>query len=128
MISIMISRSYDLVTGPLPAYSGRLGGRREDEMDHAELERVWRNGKLNGVPFRYMREWSPPFDGILELDFVEITKPDPNGDVKDAGCVPLRASHARWREYQRRAVSKNILSPRRPNREFLTAAPNRNMV
>jgi hypothetical protein len=64
--------------------SGRLGGRRDDEHDHADLERVWRNGKLNGNPMRYMREWQPPFGGILELDFVEVTKPDPLGDVKDA--------------------------------------------
>jgi hypothetical protein len=55
----------------------RAGGRRADVEDNADLERVWRNGKLDGAPFKFRTDWKVPHSGILELDFVQIIKPNP---------------------------------------------------
>ena len=65
-------------------YSGgkRAGGRRETADDDMDLERAWRNGKFNGQGLRWSNDWALPHHGILEVDFVEVTKPDPN-DHKD---------------------------------------------
>jgi Ran GTPase-activating protein (RanGAP) involved in mRNA processing and transport len=60
----------------LKEYSvGRKGGAR----DLALLEaRCWRNCTLNNVNFPFKRGWRMPASGILSLDFVKISKPDPD--------------------------------------------------
>jgi hypothetical protein len=60
----------------------RSGGRRETADDDIELERAWRNSKFDGNVLRWSNDWKLPHHGILEVDFVEVTKPDPN-DHKD---------------------------------------------
>ena len=50
-------------------YGRRLGVKRD------ELERCWRNSRCNGKPAPYDPAWPLPFVGVLELDFVELTKP-----------------------------------------------------
>jgi len=49
--------------------AGRLGGPR------VKVERVWRNATYNGSPHSYAITWALPRQGILKLDFVQITKP-----------------------------------------------------
>jgi Ran GTPase-activating protein (RanGAP) involved in mRNA processing and transport len=53
----------------------RAGGRREDACDAAELERVWRNGRLDGAALPYREGWKVPRSGTLEVDFVCVAKP-----------------------------------------------------
>ena len=53
----------------------RAGGRREGPEDSPELERVWRNSRLDGAPFVYHEGWKVPRSGVLEVDFVQIRKP-----------------------------------------------------
>jgi hypothetical protein len=54
---------------------GRMGGPR----DHELLEgRAWRNCTLDGEPYPFKRAWRVPTSGILEFDFVRLTKPDPD--------------------------------------------------
>ena len=55
----------------------RAGGRRADAEDSPDLERVWRNGRLDGEPFKFRTDWKVPYSGILELDFVQIIRPKP---------------------------------------------------
>ena len=45
----------------------RAGGRREDAGDSAELERVWRNGRLAGAPFACHDGWRVPCPSSLRL-------------------------------------------------------------
>lgn len=54
---------------------GRMGGARDQELLD---RRAWRNCTLNGVPCPFKRAWRMPTSGILELDFVKLTKPDPD--------------------------------------------------
>ena len=64
-------------------YSGsRSGGKRVEPKESATMERVWRNSRLNGVTFRFHADWKLPHCGILEVDFVQIIKPD----TKDCPC------------------------------------------
>ena len=42
----------------------RRGGRR------AEPERIWRNCTLDGRRLDYSNAWKPPYQGVLEIDFV----------------------------------------------------------
>ena len=46
----------------------RVGGPR------VWFDRVWRNCLLGGKPCQFDPSWALPKEGILELDFVQITK------------------------------------------------------
>jgi hypothetical protein len=50
------------------ACEGRVGGKR------IQFDRVWRNAFLNRKPLVYDGVMSVPSEGILELDFVQISK------------------------------------------------------
>jgi hypothetical protein len=50
------------------ACEGRVGGKR------IQFDRVWRNAFLNRKPLVYNGSMSLPSEGILELDFVQISK------------------------------------------------------
>ena len=50
--------------------AGRKGGARDRALD-----RTWRNATYNNQPHTYDNTWALPRDGILQLDFVQITKP-----------------------------------------------------
>ena len=76
----------------------RAGGKRETADQHMDLERAWRNGKLNGNPMRWTADWALPHHGILAVDFVEVTKPDPN-DKKD-GEMPVMKDNGPFAEGQ----------------------------
>jgi Ran GTPase-activating protein (RanGAP) involved in mRNA processing and transport len=69
--------------------SARAGGRRETPEDDLDLERCWRNSKYNGSVLRFFPDWRLPYFGILEVDFVEVTKPDPN-DHKDGDLKAMK--------------------------------------
>jgi len=69
----------------------RAGGRRETADDNIDLERAWRNSKFNGQPLQWSNDWALPHHGILEVDFVEVTKPDPN-DHKDGDLSAMDAN------------------------------------
>jgi len=47
-----------------------------------DLELVFRNLKLNGVPFSYTSSWRVPELGVIEVDFVDVRKPDPKKAVQ----------------------------------------------
>ena len=49
--------------------SKHAGGSRN------RIELVWRNTMHNGEPFKYKLHLSVPTSGVLELDFVELLKP-----------------------------------------------------
>ena len=68
------SRETDVEQALKEYAEGRLGGSRDVEMMDA---RCWRHCTLNGQPFPFKRGWRVPASGILSLDFVKISKPDP---------------------------------------------------
>ena len=66
-----------------PWYSARAGGGRP------EIERCWRNAKLNGQPHVFTTAWAVPDRGKYQVDFVQVTKPSfecapPTQDEMDA--------------------------------------------
>ncbi|EKX50115.1 hypothetical protein GUITHDRAFT_103928 [Guillardia theta CCMP2712] len=54
--------------------SKHAGGSRN------RIELVWRNTMHNGEPFKYKLHFSVPTSGVLELDFVELLKPQDKTD------------------------------------------------
>jgi len=47
-----------------------------------DIELVFRKLKLNGVPFSYTSSWRVPELGVIEVDFVDMRKPDPKKAVQ----------------------------------------------
>ena len=74
-------------------YSGlRAGGKRAEPEESADMERVWRNSRLDGAPFRFRADWKVPHSGILEVDFVQIIKPSAKDCPRPkTGCTPEQA-------------------------------------
>lgn len=58
-------------------FDGRAGGKR----DLTGIGLIWRNSKLDGVPFTFTPYWSIPYSGTLEVDFVDIRRPPPTAEA-----------------------------------------------
>ncbi len=70
----------------------RSGGKRVEPEESADMERVWRNSRLDGAPFTFRADWKVPHSGIFEVDFVQIMKPDPKDCPRPkTGCTPDQA-------------------------------------
>jgi hypothetical protein len=54
----------------------RAGGGRNNSSKHLDFELVWRNSKLDQAQFVFFDGWKVPRSGVLEVDFVALTKPD----------------------------------------------------
>jgi hypothetical protein len=65
-------------------------------MPRVGFERVWRNATINGRRHAFSTTAVIPFSGRFEVDFVQISRPDPEARaVRDAELDAL--IHAQWR-------------------------------